>query len=102
MVDQLLVNDQATVKEGNERSAVFHLFKNDRKFFMLYLLYPTYDQLYEIEGIISQTSYREYLIYNKCQDLTTNNRVLPQRQYTIIKDNEIRMMDMQTTDALYY
>jgi hypothetical protein len=58
--------------------------------------------MYKIEGIISQPSYREYLLYSNCQDLTSNNRVLPQRQYTIIKDNEIRMMDMQTTDALYY
>ncbi|KAI7906743.1 Rab3 GTPase-activating protein catalytic subunit-domain-containing protein [Cokeromyces recurvatus] len=83
LVDQLLVNGQAIVKEGDERSTVFQLFKND-------------------QGIISEPSSKEYLLYNDCKDLTTHGRVLPQRQYTIVKDNEIRIVDMQTTDALYY
>lgn len=54
-----------------------------------------------IEGIISKPSFREYVLYSDCKDLTTNDRVLPTRQYAIVKDNEIRILDMQTTDALY-
>lgn len=32
LVDQLLFHDQATVKEGEERSAVFQLFRNDSEY----------------------------------------------------------------------
>ncbi|KAG2233941.1 hypothetical protein INT48_009754 [Thamnidium elegans] len=81
LVDQLLFHDQAIVKEGEERSAVFQLFRNDN-------------------GAISKPSYREYILYSDCKDLTTEGRVLPQRQYAIVKDDEIRILDMQTTDAL--
>lgn len=55
-----------------------------------------------LDGIISEPSYREYILYSQCQDMTLTNRILPQRQYSIIKDNEIRIMDLQTTDALYF
>lgn len=54
-----------------------------------------------VEGIISQPSYREYVLYSDCKELTTNDRILPQRQYAIVKDNEIRIIDLKTTDSLY-
>ncbi|KAK4513612.1 uncharacterized protein ATC70_005616 [Mucor velutinosus] len=82
LVDQLLFHDQAIVKEGDERSAVFQLFRNEH-------------------GIISEPSFREYIFYSDCKDLTSSDRILPSRQYTLVKDNEIRIMYTQTTDALY-
>ncbi|KAI8643079.1 Rab3 GTPase-activating protein catalytic subunit-domain-containing protein [Parasitella parasitica] len=82
LVDQLLLNDQTIVKEGDERSAVFQLFRNDR-------------------GIISEPTSSEYILYSDCKDLTSPGRILPSRQYAIVKDNEIRIMYTQTTDALF-
>ncbi|CEP17446.1 hypothetical protein [Parasitella parasitica] len=82
LVDKLLLDDQAVVKEGDERSAVFQLFRNDR-------------------GIISEPTFREYILYSDCKDLTSPDRILPSRQYAIVKDNEIRIMYTQTTDALF-
>ncbi|KAL7324028.1 hypothetical protein PS15p_210601 [Mucor circinelloides] len=82
LVDQLLLNDQAIVKEGDERSAVFQVFRNEH-------------------GVISEPSFREYILYSDCKDLTSSDRILPSRQYTLVKDNEIRIMYTQTTDALY-
>jgi Rab3 GTPase-activating protein catalytic subunit len=103
LVDQLLYKDQSIVKEGVERSSVFQLFRNDRKFQKLLLFLCHTDNIFcNIEGIISKPSFREYVLYSNCKDLTTNNRALPTRQYAIFKDNEIRIMDMQTIDALYY
>ncbi|KAI8994549.1 Rab3 GTPase-activating protein catalytic subunit-domain-containing protein [Pilobolus umbonatus] len=82
LVSQLILIEQTKVEEGEQRAAVFELFKNEH-------------------GMISKPSCREYLFYSDCRDLTTNGRCLPQRQYSIIKDNELRVIDMHTTDALY-
>ncbi|KAL9542521.1 hypothetical protein MBANPS3_008571 [Mucor bainieri] len=82
LVDQLLLHDQVIVKEGDERAAVFQLFRNEH-------------------GIISSPTFREYIFYSDCKDLTSPDRILPSRQYTLVKDNEIRIMYTQTTDALY-
>ncbi|KAI8972007.1 Rab3 GTPase-activating protein catalytic subunit-domain-containing protein [Mycotypha africana] len=83
LVDELLVKEEVRVRDGSERTAVFELFKNDH-------------------GVISGPAYREYILYSQCKDLSSDNgRCLPLKQYTIVKDNEIRITDMETTDALY-
>jgi hypothetical protein len=89
------------VKEGDERSAVFQLFRNDRKFVLILMQGPVFI-CYILDGVISEPSYREYILYSACKDMPSNDRILPQRQYSIVKDNEIRIMDMQTTDTLYF
>ncbi|KAI8357282.1 Rab3 GTPase-activating protein catalytic subunit-domain-containing protein [Blakeslea trispora] len=82
LVDRLIEHDQAKVQEGQERSMVFELFKND-------------------QYLMSEPSYREYMFYSDCREIAGPDRTLPIRQYAILKDNEIRLVDMQTTDALY-
>lgn len=81
---------------------MFQLFRNDRKCnrrLNIFLFLTVYKK--KIDGIISEPSFREYIFYSDCKDLTSPDRILPSRQYTIVKDNEIRMMYTQTTDALY-
>lgn len=82
LVDKLLFHDRATVEEGDERSSVFQLFRDD-------------------QGIISQPSFREYVLYSECKDLTSVGRILPQRQYALVKDTEVRILDLKTIDSLY-
>ncbi|KAI8350588.1 Rab3 GTPase-activating protein catalytic subunit-domain-containing protein [Choanephora cucurbitarum] len=82
LVDLLIEHDQAKVQEGQERSIVFELFKND-------------------QNVISEPSYKEYMFYSDCQELTGHDRALPARQYALVKENEIRLVEMQSTDALY-
>ncbi|RCH96449.1 hypothetical protein CU098_008053 [Rhizopus stolonifer] len=83
LVDQLLCHDQVIVQEGQERSAVFELFKSER-------------------NGIGEPSFREYILFSDCKDLRTRDQlVLPFRQYALVKDNEIRIVDMQSTDTLY-
>ncbi|KAI8391695.1 Rab3 GTPase-activating protein catalytic subunit-domain-containing protein [Radiomyces spectabilis] len=82
LVDRLLRNSQTFVDEGEERSALFDIFKNE-------------------QNIMSRPRFKEYIHYSDCCEMAFEGRKLPQRQYTLVKENEIRIVDMQTTDALY-
>ncbi|KAI8877817.1 hypothetical protein K501DRAFT_337164 [Backusella circina FSU 941] len=78
LVSKLLLNIQDSV-EQDEKNAVFQLFKNEH-------------------DVIAEPSFREYVVSS---EMKLNDRCLPLRQYALVKDNEVRIIDMHTTDALF-
>ena len=87
MKDQLCSSYSETSVSSNYKRGATHV--------------TTHIQKQHVDGIISEPSFREYIFYSDCKDLTSPDRILPSRQYTLVKDNEIRIMYTQTTDALY-
>ncbi|OAD78599.1 hypothetical protein PHYBLDRAFT_179609 [Phycomyces blakesleeanus NRRL 1555(-)] len=81
LVDRLLVSSQTYVKEGEEREVVFKFFRSE-------------------QGTIAEPYSREYVLYSDGSALAMEGRTLPERQYTIIKENEVRIIEMHTTDTI--
>ncbi|KAI9305851.1 Rab3 GTPase-activating protein catalytic subunit-domain-containing protein [Cunninghamella echinulata] len=80
LVERLLQNSQTQVEEGEERDVVFNLYKNEY-------------------GGISKPSYKEFIFYmNNSNNLDTP---LPQRQYVLLNDSELRVVDMYSIDGRY-
>ncbi|CAO3615547.1 unnamed protein product [Cunninghamella echinulata] len=80
LVERLLQNPQTQVEEGEERDVVFNLYKNEH-------------------GGISEPSYKEFIFYmNNSNNLDTP---LPQRQYVLLNDSELRVVDMYSIDGRY-
>jgi hypothetical protein len=50
------------------------------------------------DDVIAEPSFKEYLVYN---DIKLDDRCLPLRQYALVKDNQVRIVDLHTTDALF-
>jgi hypothetical protein len=53
------------------------------------------------ERALSEPSYQEFIFYNQGEDLASEGRCLPFKQYAMINDTEIRIMLTETSDALY-
>ncbi|KAF7721445.1 Rab3 GTPase-activating protein catalytic subunit [Apophysomyces ossiformis] len=81
LVDRLLESQTTYVEEGEERAAISKMFDNN-------------------ERTISEPFCREYVLYSDRSAYTSEGHKSPHRQYAMIKDNEIRIIDMSSTDAL--
>lgn len=42
---------------------------------------------------------KEYVLYSNCEAILSNHKLLPMRQYALVKSNELRLIDMQCTDT---
>ncbi|ORZ18515.1 Rab3 GTPase-activating protein catalytic subunit-domain-containing protein [Absidia repens] len=80
LVERLLNDSRTRIKEGDERTAVFNLYKNEY-------------------GMISKPSYKEYVFY--MNNSLSIDHPLPYRQYVLLKDDELRLWDMHSTDGRY-
>ncbi|CAO3598852.1 unnamed protein product [Absidia cylindrospora] len=80
LVERLLIDSRTRIKEGDERTAVFNLYKNEY-------------------GMISKPSYKEYVFY--MNNSPSIDYPLPHRQYVLLKDDELRLWDMYSTDGRY-
>ncbi|KAI7873036.1 Rab3 GTPase-activating protein catalytic subunit-domain-containing protein [Spinellus fusiger] len=82
LVNRLLVSPYTFVQDGHERATVFRLFKDE-------------------QGAITTPTIQEYVFYNDGSALAMPGRTIPERQYALIKEDEIRIIEMHTTDIIY-
>ncbi|KAI9266829.1 Rab3 GTPase-activating protein catalytic subunit-domain-containing protein [Phascolomyces articulosus] len=77
LVNRLLKSADIEINRGDEQDVVLNVFQNE------------------------QPSSREYILHSNCPNASADGRALPLRVYAMVKDNELRIVDMQSTDAIY-
>ncbi|KAG2227735.1 hypothetical protein INT45_004777 [Circinella minor] len=77
LVNRLLTSTDIDVHRGEEQDVVLKVFQNE------------------------EPSSREYILHSNCPNAAADGRKLPLRLYAMINGNELRTVDMQSTDAIY-